>query len=130
MKTEFAACEHCGQYYTVSVPNDATDEEIRLATIEACGCSEAEKQKKIKRNILNAECMLNKLFGDEAPKYGLPTYQEAHLLDYLYKTIEMAANERLLSATINIGDYGKVKIAVTASGKVEVERIRTVKQRF
>ena len=74
--------------------------------------------------------MLNKLFGDEALKYELPVYQEAHLLDYLHKTIEMAANERLLSATINIGDYGKVKIAVTASGKVEVERTRTVKQKF
>lgn len=47
-KTEFAACEYCGQYNTVSVPDNATQEEIRDAAIEVCNCSDAEIQKKRK----------------------------------------------------------------------------------
>lgn len=130
MKTEFAACEFCGQYNTVSVPDNATQEQIRDAAIEVCNCSEAEIQKKKKRQILQAQARVDELFGDNAEKYELPSYPEGHLINYLYKSIEMAANDKFVSVSVNLGEYGKVKISATDNGNISIERTRTVKQKL
>lgn len=117
-------CRFCGQIRGLEVPEEWDEDMCNEVATELCDCVEAEIYTRgIKRKEKAAEAIENQ-FGVAAGRDQV----EDSVKKLLLRIADMAIEEIINSATIDIGGGVKAKIAVTAKGSVKVERTKTEKK--
>lgn len=117
-------CRFCGQIRGLEVPEEWDEDMCNEVATELCDCVEAEIYTRgIKRKEKAAEAIENQ-FGVAAGRDQV----EDSVKKLLLRIADMAIEEIINSATIDIGGGVKAKIAVTAKGPVKVERTKTEKK--
>jgi len=115
---ETGACIYCGQIATVTVPEDATEEQINQAATRQCNCNEAVQENRLTASIDAAGVDIDDLFAE------WPAMQKL-----LNESVEPVARGGIAKITIQ---QGKIKAAISKNGKgeIKVERIKTFKEEW
>ncbi|RGU89815.1 hypothetical protein DWW31_18360 [Clostridium sp. AF15-17LB] len=99
------------------------EETTNEAAAELCDCIQAKMYTKKKRQKENAREAIDKQFGQQAEE----NETEPPVIGLLETVADMVVEDRISSATIDIGDGLKAKISITSKGYIKVERTKTEK---
>lgn len=111
-------CPYCGQQRILTVQADATEENIRIAAVLACGCTQALHYQEKTRRIRSAKEHVESLFGRDAREFK----QDEGVIDFMKRGIELVDCGFLRSFTLVFGEGVKCKIAVMNDDKIKVVR--------
>lgn len=117
-------CRFCGQIAGIEVPAEWDEDMCNEAVTELCDCGEAEIYTGRKKRKEKAAKAIEDQFGTAAGGDRV----EDPVKQLLFEIADMAIEEVINSATVDIGGGVKAKIAVTAKGTVKVEKTKTEKK--
>lgn len=122
IRTETGACRYCGQIRQVQTIFDWDDNKINEAATELCNCDEAAKESDRKQRKERAIKSIERQFGEVST-----TIVDQEVRDTMETIVDLICNDRMQSATLDIGKGLKAKISITGKGVIKVERTKTVK---
>lgn len=119
MKQATGECKYCGQLKSVSVADDATQEEINEIVTGTCTCEDAKYQAGITRIIKSTESKIDMLFesDNESPEKCL-----------LKKAAPILVNGFIKGITISLEDSISYKMTIK-DATVTVERKQVITDR-
>lgn len=117
------ACRYCGQIAQIEGMPQWDEDTTNEAAAELCDCIQAKIYTKKKRQKENAREAIDKQFGQQAEE----NETEPPVIELLETVADMVVEDRISSATIDIGDGLKAKISITSKGYIKVERTKTEK---
>lgn len=119
-------CRFCGQVGNViGYRRFASQEEANDYATEHCGCSRAENERRIQRQISNANSRVYEVFGEGAEAHGFRPVADQSIFNILENCIELVARRLLSSATLQIRGYCKATISLTSKGEIVIARSET-----
>ena len=126
MEAEYGVCRYCGQVnINIDTANCSKEEADALAS-KNCGCSGAKVSREREGQIQKAKERIEQLFGISASLLGFEPVND-DVVEMLNNLVPQLAEDTLLAITVYINSETKAKLAMTAKGKIKVERTDTTK---
>lgn len=123
LETKRGGCKFCGQIASMELPEEWEQQFINEAATELCNCYEAKNYTRKKGQKERAIKAIEKQFGEEAAD----NQTDEEIKDLLIEIVDLIVEDKINTATIDIGNGLKAKIGITAKGAVKVERTMTEK---
>ena len=123
MVSATANCKFCGQGRIVSVPKDATPEEIEEAATLACGCEAAKGYAESVARVGKAKKRVVELFGPCADR---PV--DNSVVDIMLSVVDAIEKKSMKGISVDVGQGVKAKVSKMAKESIKVERTETVKK--
>lgn len=112
------ACHYCGQIYQFETDGRATDEQLNMWAVEKCDCIDARIESKRKQKADRAKKKMEELFDE-------------NFLDereVLYKAIDLMVQDKIVKATVDVGNGIKLSVGMNAKGSIKTEITQTKKR--
>ena len=116
------ACRYCGQISAEQPPGMDSQDEADAWVTEHCKCTQATLERNLRERIADAKRRVWELWGPGCEKYGFEPV-DREITEKLCGLAEEAARGGIRSAAIQIVDFGKASISVSAKGTIKVARI-------
>lgn len=107
----------------MELPEEWGQQFVNEAATELCNCYEATNYTRKKGQKERAIKAIEKQFGEEAAD----NQTDEEIKDLLIEIVDLIVEDKINTATIDIGSGLKAKIGITAKGAVKVERTMTEK---
>ena len=91
-----------------------------------CSCEKAQRARKIETQIFLANDKIKKTFGEECKDLGYAPVPE-EILNILFEAVELTANYKIRSITIEAAGRVRAKLSRDVKGKIKIERSETQK---
>ena len=125
-----AYCRNCGNIAMVDEDDLFNEEQkIDLATSN-CDCEESTKRRKIIEEINKAKQRVIELFGEECVNLNFEPVKDIKFFRLLDDTIDMVANYKISSVSIDINGETKAKVSRSSKGKINIERAESIKYKL
>lgn len=119
-------CRFCGQVGNViGYRRFASQDKANDYATEHCNCSRAENERRIQRQISNANSRVCEVFGEGAEAHGFRPVADQSIFNILENCIELVARRQLSSSTLQIRGFCKANISLTAKGEIAIARSET-----
>lgn len=126
METRTGACKFCGQVTVEEMPMEWVQEDINEYVTEICTCDGAEYYRRKKKQKERAHERITFLFGEGNQLEVTPERVES----LLHEIVELAGDEEIQSATVEIGNGVKVKIGYTVKERIKITRTKAEKSAY
>lgn len=121
LEIQTGACTFCGQMGQIETLIPWEQEKVNEAVTESCDCYGAKEYARKKGQKERACKAIEEQFGQQAEETDEPIRK---LLKYI---VELLVEEKLDSASLDIGNGLKAKLSITSKGYIKVERQKTEK---
>lgn len=112
------ACHYCGQVYQFETDGRATEEQLNMWAVEKCDCINARRESKRKQKADRAKKKMEELFDENF-------LDERELL---YKAIDLMVQDKIVKATVDVGNGIKLSVGMNAKGSIKTEITQTKKR--
>lgn len=123
LNTQTGVCCFCGQMAQIETLFSWEQEKVNEAATEMCTCYGAKEYTRKKGQKERACKAIDEQFGQQD---GADEVDEL-IRDMLKEIAELIVEEKMNSATMDIGNGLKAKISITSKGYIKVERQKTEK---
>lgn len=121
LEIQTGACLFCGQMGQIETLIPWEQEKVNEAVTELCDCYGAKEYARKKGQKERACKAIEEQFGQQAEETDEP------IRKLLKDIVELLVEEKLDSASLDIGNGLKAKLSITSKGYIKVERQKTEK---
>lgn len=121
MENTYGVCKYCGQVASAEEAFESKAEANRWAS-ENCTCASATAERRTREQIEDGCDRVDKLFGSECEVYGFEPVAEERILEKLCEAVKWVAKGYARQIVLQLADYGKATIGLTAKGRIRVSR--------
>lgn len=116
-------CIFCGQMAQIETMLPWGEEKLNEAATELCNCFAAKEYTRKKGQKERAWKAIDKQYGNQAGEVEI----DESVRNLLKDVAEMIVEEKINSATVDVGNGLKAKISITSKEYIKVERSKTEK---
>lgn len=123
LEIQTGACSFCGQMGQIETFLQWEQEKVNEAVTESCDCYDAKEYARKKGQKERACKAIEAQFGQQADTKET----DESIRKLLKHIVDLIVEEKLDSASLDIGNGLKAKLSITSKGYIKVERQKTEK---
>lgn len=127
---DLGCCYYCGKTAILDYPKEATEETKDKMATNVCDCTQAKIERDKELEIERAKERIEQLFGNDTKQMGFEPMPELEIHKLMNTVVELIANRLIRGVTIEINSETKAKLAVSAKGKINIERSQAIKYKL